>query len=168
MKPNIYSIPGPWVGRLAIVGRPRGGDWLSDEVEAWRDAGVQVIVSLLSDEEVAELGLTDEERLVNTNGLRFIGFPIDDYDVPASANELRKLLKQLEELLNQGQNVAIHCRAGIGRSSLVAACLLVNQGKDTRDSFQQISSARGVAVPDTVAQREWVGEFARIAAGDPR
>ena len=60
MKPDIYWIPGPWAGRLAILARPRGGDWLVDEIEGWRDAGVQVIVSLLSEEETTELGLADE------------------------------------------------------------------------------------------------------------
>ena len=163
MKPNIYWIPGPWVGKLAILGRPRGGDWLTDEVEGWRDAGVQVVVSLLSEEETGELGLADEGRLANANGLRFINLAINDYDVPSSEGAVRQLVKDLEGLLDQGQNVGIHCRAGVGRSSLVAACLFVDHGEDTEISFQRIGSARGLAVPDTVAQREWVSEFARAS-----
>jgi protein tyrosine/serine phosphatase len=161
MKPNIYWIPGPWVGKLAILGRPRGGDWLTDEVEGWCDAGVQVVVSLLSEEETRELGLADEARLIEANGLNFISFPINDYDVPTSEGAVRQLVNDLEELLAQGQNVGIHCRAGVGRSSLVAACLFVDYGEDTEISFQQIGTARGLAVPDTVAQREWVSEFAK-------
>lgn len=163
MRSNIYWIPGPWNGRLAIVARPRGGDWLIDEVEGWRDAGVQVIVSLLAAEEISELGLTDEARLIDVAGLNFVNFPINDYDVPSSENALRRLVNQLEALLDQGQNVGIHCRAGIGRASLVAACLLVNHGEDADVSFQRISTARGVAVPDTLAQRQWVGDFARLS-----
>jgi len=153
------------VGKLAILARPRGGDWLTDEVEGWRDAGVQVVVSLLSVDETAELGLGDEARLVAAHDLEFISFPINDYDVPSSESALRQLVKDLEELLDQGQNVGIHCRAGVGRSSLVAACLLVDHGEDTEISFARISTARGLAVPDTLAQREWVNEFARISHG---
>ena len=163
MKPNIYWIPGPWVGKLAILGRPRGGDWLIDEVEGWRDAQVEVVVSLLSEEETHELGLTAEMEVVDKSGLRFISFPIQDYNVPASEGALRQLVKDLEQLLDQGHNVGIHCRAGVGRSSLVAACLFVDHGEDTEISFQRISTARGLAVPDTLAQREWVGEFARVS-----
>ena len=162
-KPNIYWIPGPWAGKLAILGRPRGGDWLSDEVDGWRDAGIEVVVSLLSADEVFELVLTDEMRLVETSGMRFMSFPIEDYDVPSSQRALRELVNKLGDLLDEGRNVGIHCRAGIGRSSVVTACVLVNHGEDTDISFQTISIARGAAVPDTPAQREWVGEFARVS-----
>ena len=163
MKPDIYWIPGPWAGHLAILGRPRGGDWLADEVEGWSNAGVQVIVSLLCEDERAELDLADEVRLVDRGGLRFISFPIHDCDVPSSNAALRQLMRELEELLDQGYNVGIHCRAGVGRSSLVAACLLVDNGEDSETSFDKISAARGVTVPDTAAQRRWVDEFARLS-----
>jgi hypothetical protein len=163
MKPNIYWIPGPWAGKLAILGRPRGGDWLVDEVEGWRDAGVEVVVSLLSEDDTGELGLADEARFVAAKGLRFVSFPINDYDVPSSAGAVHQLVEDLEKMLAQGHNVGIHCRAGVGRSSLVAACLFVDRGEDTEISFQRISTARGLAVPDTVAQREWVREFARVS-----
>lgn len=162
MKPDIYWIPGPWAGKLAVLGRPRPGDWLNDEVEGWREAGVQVVVSLLCEEEAFELGLRDEAYLVNRNGLRFISFPIEDYGVPSSADALRELIAELGGLLDQGQSIGLHCRAGVGRSSLVAACLLVNRGQDAEVSFQRISSSRGVPVPDTIDQRKWVSDFARV------
>ncbi|HEX5836134.1 MAG TPA: dual specificity protein phosphatase family protein [Pyrinomonadaceae bacterium] len=161
MKPSIYWIPGPWTGQLAILARPRGGDWLIDEVEGWRDAGVEVVVSLLSAEEEVELALSDESAVVEASGLNFISFPINDYDVPSSEDALYRLVNELDRLLAEGGRVGIHCRAGVGRSSVVAACLLVNHGEKADVSFQRISTARGVAVPDTLAQREWVGDFAR-------
>jgi protein-tyrosine phosphatase len=165
MKPSIYWIPGPWAGRLAILGRPRGGDWLADEVEGWREAGVQVVVSLLSADEEHELGLSDEIAFVEAEALSFVSFPINDYDVPSSEAALGRLVNDLEDLLDQGKSVGIHCRAGVGRSSLVGACLLVNRGEDAEISFERISTARGVAVPDTLAQRGWVGDFARRSHG---
>lgn len=168
MKPSIYWIPGPWPGKLAILGRPRGGDWLADEVEGWRDAGVQVVVSVLSHDEEVELALTEESGLVEANGLSFISFPINDYDVPSSEDAVRLLVHDLEKLLVDGRTVGIHCRAGIGRSSLVAACLLVNHGENADASFKRISMARGVSVPDTLAQRQWVGDFARVSHGISR
>jgi protein tyrosine/serine phosphatase len=160
LKSNIYWIPTPWAGRLAILARPRGNDWLNDEVQGWRDAGVEVVVSLLGPDEELELGLSDEARLVQAESLRFINFPIDDYGVPASQAALHELVKKVEHLLDCGKTVGIHCRAGIGRSSLVAACLLVSGGQGVEASFEQIQKARGVPVPDTVNQRAWVADFA--------
>ena len=31
MWTSLYWIDGPWKGKLALSGRPRGGDWLKDE-----------------------------------------------------------------------------------------------------------------------------------------
>lgn len=50
-------VEGPWNGTFAIAARPRGGDWLEDEMKAWRRLGVTTIVSLLTPEEERELGL---------------------------------------------------------------------------------------------------------------
>ena len=58
-----YLIEGPWPGRLAIVPRPRGGDWLEDEVRAWKEMGFDVVVSLLTRDELDELGLVAEAAL---------------------------------------------------------------------------------------------------------
>jgi len=161
MKQDIFWIPGPWPGKLATMSRPRGGDWLEDEIRSWREAGIEVVVSLLSHDEEYELGIEDEPRLARECGLTFTSFPIDDYGVPASTDALRALVHELEDLLRRGQCVAIHCRQGIGRSSLVAACLLAFAGEDVDTLFQRISDSRGRSVPDTADQRNWVWNFAR-------
>jgi len=61
---------------LAISPRPRGGDWLDDEIAAWRKAGLEVVVSLLTPDEAAELGLLQEAELSETHGLQFLTHPI--------------------------------------------------------------------------------------------
>jgi protein-tyrosine phosphatase len=49
----------------------------------------------------------------------------------------------------------VHCRAGIGRSGIAAAAVLVSLGHEPRDVFAMVSKARGVSVPDTDEQIEW-------------
>ena len=41
MRTDLFPVAGPWPGSLAVMPRPRGGDWLEDEVRAWRTAGVE-------------------------------------------------------------------------------------------------------------------------------
>ena len=53
-------VPGPWPGKLGIVARPRGGDWLDEEARGWREAGLDVVVSLLEEAEAIELDLRGE------------------------------------------------------------------------------------------------------------
>ena len=161
MKPTIYRIDGPWPGRLAIIGRPRGNDWLEDEIKGLALLSIGVVVSLLTDEENRDLGLSAEAKTAEQHGLKFISFPIDDYSVPASPEALFGLVTKLDELLNSGQAIGIHCRQGIGRSSVVAACLLSLSTESIDECFKRISNARGTQVPDTTEQRNWVWTFAQ-------
>jgi len=84
MKADLFWIPGPWRGRLAISARPRGGDWLDDETAAWKCAGIHVGVSLLENEEAAQLNLTEEGPSAERHGITFISLPIPDRGIPTS------------------------------------------------------------------------------------
>jgi protein-tyrosine phosphatase len=156
MKPNLFWIPGAWLGRLAIAGRPRGGDWLADEVAGWRGAGVDVVVSLLERDEAAQLQLVQEEEVARLNGIDFIWFPIPDRGVPGSSPSVLSLLKNIIGALEEGKNVAVHCRQGIGRSGMIAAGALVKSGTGIEKAIKAVSAARGVPVPETPAQLEWL------------
>ena len=160
MREQLDWINVSWPGRLAIVARPRGGDWLEEEARSWARSGVQVIVSLLTSDETTEFDLADEGRFCRSSGIEFVSFPIPDRGVPSSREEMLKLVKKVDGYVMTGKNVGIHCRQGIGRSGLVAACLLVASGVAPETAFRQVSAARGCPVPETTEQREWVESFA--------
>ena len=164
MNPNLYWIANSSPGRLAISARPRGGDWLEDEIEGWRKQGIDVVVSLLTPSENEELGLKDEASFSKAKGIRFVSFPIEDLGIPPSSPKLEQLVAQLASEIQQGKNVAVHCRQGIGRSSLVAAALLISAGEDIEQAIKEISKARGLEVPETAAQRTWLDQFAKAHA----
>jgi hypothetical protein len=167
MMPKVYWIEAPFAGRLAIVPRPRAGDWLSDEIAGWQAEGVDLVVSLLEPEEARELGLHGEARLCNEHAIEFVSCPIPDRGVPASRQEASDLAGLMASKVNQGKTVGVHCRAGIGRSSVIAACTLVWLGIPPERAFEMIASARGVEVPDTEEQRAWVGAFASWLRSGP-
>ena len=160
MTPELYWIPVE-IGHLAIMARPRAGEWLEDEIAGWRREGVDVVVSLLEPSESHELGLDDEATLCAVSQIEFVSFPVRDRSVPASVPATAELVDVLAAKLRSGAGVAIHCRAGIGRSGLLAACVLTKFGIDPRKSFERISKARGVNVPDTPDQEQWVAAFLR-------
>jgi protein-tyrosine phosphatase len=156
MTPDLFWIVGPWRGRLAIATRPRGGDWLEDELKGLRRAGVDVVVSLLETKEADQLDLVDERQTAEANGIHFISFPIPDRGIPASVPPAISLMAELAGALEKGQNVAVHCRQGIGRSGLIAAGVLATAGASPADAIQAVSSARGLTIPETPEQRQWV------------
>lgn len=156
---SLYWIDLPLAGRLAIMARPRAGDWLEDEISAWRGEGVDIVISLLEREEVVELSLQREDALCRGRGMEFVSFPIPDRGVPSSMREVVALARTAAERIDQGKAVAVHCRAGIGRASVIAACVLACSGIDPKAAFDLIARTRGVPVPDTDAQRDWVVAF---------
>jgi protein-tyrosine phosphatase len=164
MRPQVHWIDASLAGRLAIMPRPRADDWLDDEIAGWRAEGIDLVVSLLESDETAELGLHREEELCHRQEMEFVSFPIPDRGVPTSLSKTATLVQILASKISAGRAIAIHCRAGIGRSSLLAACVLICSGTNPDRVFDLISNARGVRVPDTEGQREWVGEFREAVA----
>ena len=103
MSATLYQVTGPWKGRLATAGRPRGGEWLDDDLRALRSAGVDVLVSSLTKAEATELDLTNEEELSRANGMAFVSFPIEDRGVPASVQDTAELVEHIRAKLAEGK-----------------------------------------------------------------
>ena len=158
MAAEIYWISGLEAGRLAILGRPRAGDWLADEIAGWKSASVTDVVSLLEDHEIRDLGLMSEEAMTREQGISFVRFPIPDRSVPTSVEAAHRLWNELATRIRAGGSVGIHCRAGIGRSGLMVAGTLIHLGISAGEAWQRTAKARGLAVPDTERQREWLHE----------
>lgn len=157
---RLYWLNGPWQGKLALAARPRGGDWLEDEVAAWKRAGIGVVVSLLTSEEEKEFDLIQEGEQIRKGGLEFSSFAIADMHVPRSEAKLAQTLEHVTSRLASGKNVLVYCRQGIGRTGLIAACLLMKSGMSPGAAMEAVSAARGVAVPETAEQRDWLERFA--------
>ena len=156
MKATIYPVKAATPHRLAIIARPRGDDWLCDEIAALSREGINVLVSMLTPEEADELGLNGESAECTSAGMAFFNIPISDRSVPNERDEFLRHVDAITELVRQGRSVGIHCRASIGRSSLLAVSLLVRLGWGADKAFDAVESARGCAIPDTLEQRCWV------------
>ena len=126
---------------------------------SWRQQGLQTVVSLLEDGEVSELGLESEAAICEAAAIRFARLPIPDRGVPASERSVSELVAKLIAELHSGRGVGIHCRIGVGRSALIAACVLAGLGMPVGSAWAAIQRARGQSVPDTEAQRAWVDKW---------
>lgn len=159
MQAIIYWVAATESGRIGITPRPRGGDWLEDEISNLKDTGVEVLVSFLESQEVRELDLMKESIACKNWGIEFLSFPIPDFGVPLSKRAGLLFCQKLLNLLSTGKNIVVHCRQGIGRSSMMVAGVLVLNGQSPPEAFKQISMARGCSVPETPEQRRWVAEL---------
>jgi len=142
--------------KIGIMARPRGDDWLEDEITHLKYNEVGVLVSLLESDEIYDLKLDNEERICMAKNITYINFPIPDRDIPRQNSDTDKLISTLTNYLNEGQSIVIHCRMGIGRSSIITAAVLLRFEFKAKDIIETISTIRGLKVPDTEMQLSWL------------
>ncbi len=161
----------PCDGRLGMTLAPGkrgpslfGGVWerdLDEDLRALRDdAGTDVLVSLLEPHEFEELGVPDLLERAGRAGLRVVHVPIRDAGVPGSdaSGAFADVVESLATDLERGATVVVHCRGGLGRSGLVAACTLTRFGFGAIDAMRKVREARPGAI-ETEAQEAYVRWF---------
>lgn len=163
MPPGIFPVVGDRGERLAVVGRPRAGHWLADDLAAFRAAGIDVLVSALHADEVRATWLEREGALAVAAGLRFVRLPLPNM-LPPDREAVLPGLRELAADVRDGAHLAVHCFASVGRAPLIVAAVLVLLGHEPDDAWRRIALARGREVPDTHAQREWVAAL-RLYSG---
>ena len=164
MKTQVFWTKEKYPGRIALVPRPRGGEWLEDEAAAWSIAGIDVIVSMLEAEEIESFDLEREGEFSQSNGIEFISLQVKDRSIPKVDESFLRVIEQLKTLLLNGKNIGIHCRQSVGRAPLLAAVLMISFGINPTEAFRQLSVVRGVEVPETDEQRKWAKRFAEETA----
>lgn len=141
---------------LAIVLCPRGGRHLSGEMSYLKRAGIQTLVSLLSDEQVEMLDLAQEGFEARRLGLTFLHHPIPDHHLPTDPRAFRNFVADLARRLLAGEAIGIHCWGSIGRATVTAACTLIHLGWPPSTALAAVEAARGCPVPDTDEQERWI------------
>jgi hypothetical protein len=125
------------ISKLGIMARPRGNEWLEEEILSLKKQGVGIIVSLLDRNEIYELGLEQEPDLCLSHGIEYINLPIVDRNVPSLDSGFYNFIGQLKE-------------------TIIAGCLLLKPGYKTEEVITHISKIRGLRVPDTDEQIAWL------------
>ena len=111
----------------------------------WKESGVDSVVSLLERGEEEELELAGERLAVSLQGMTFHSLPIVDRGVPESEGGLKSLVGHLDRELSVGRSVTLHCRQGVGRTGLVAVCLMIAKGFEVSEAIARLSDARASA-----------------------
>lgn len=158
MGPRIYKVQVIGNGFLAVMAKPTAGEWIDDEFTGLASEGVMKVVSLLEREESYQVGLSDEHSYCERNGLEFENYPIPDRGVPDNIISFSNFTSTLYGQIAAGLNTVVHCRAGIGRAGLVAVAVMLHDKVKPKEAFKLVSAGRGVEVPDTEEQHDWIIE----------
>jgi atypical dual specificity phosphatase len=160
---NCWPAPEPpalpdhfqWIvpDRLAGSGLPGLLAEVDDDLTAIATAGVQLLVSLTR-------APFDPGRL-RAFGIRGRHFPIKDMGVPA-LGATAQLCADITRTMEANRAVAVHCRAGLGRTGTILASVLVWQGADPDEAVARIRERRSGYIQNR-AQLSFVHRFADYA-----
>jgi len=91
--------------------------------ETYQNETVDMVVVLTESQEYLVRAKRDLVAFYEDAGLDVMHLPIPDFQTPPDPPAFRDALKVVEDYAGDGQNVAVHCMAGLGRTGLFLACL---------------------------------------------
>ncbi|MBD5655394.1 MAG: cyclin-dependent kinase inhibitor 3 family protein [Candidatus Eremiobacteraeota bacterium] len=123
-------------------------------VRAWKP---DIVLALLEEHEFTTLGIPHFRQAVADAGLPWQFLPIPDGGVPDDAFERtwQTLGPGVRDTLRGGGRVLIHCRAGLGRTGMLAAAILVELGAPPQDAIVAVRAARPNTI-ETAGQEAFV------------
>ena len=98
----------------------------------------------------------DDEVLLGVHGIRLLHLPTPDCHAISPAH-IKAGVSFTVEGLARGERVFIHCQYGIGRSALLALCVLVAHGEPPVEAMARLKRARPTISPSPEQLSAFVG-----------
>jgi atypical dual specificity phosphatase len=136
---------------LAGCAHPLGWGGSAEGLEELRERGIGAIVSLEEDGIPA--------YLIADLGMHHMHVPIPDFGTPSIEDALA-LVDFIRREVQAGNAVAVHCRAGYGRTGTALACYLVATGEGAERAIHRVRRARPGSI-ETAEQEGFVRHFER-------
>ena len=160
-----------WVqpGRLLVGEHPayQSRSTAVDRLQRFLQAGITCFVDLTETREIPTYQASLPATSWTGRSIAYLREPIRDHGLPDSREVVARVLARIDEALAAGHVVYLHCRAGIGRSALVAGCWLASRrgtSGGTLDELQDLwlqsaKSAIWPVVPETEEQAAFVRDW---------
>lgn len=166
-----------WVvpGRLLVGAHPgsRSRAQAMHRLRRFLESGVTCFIDLTEPDETPAYETLLPFATPAGRRIEYLREPIVDHGVPASRETMARIVSMLDGALASDHLVYLHCRAGIGRSAMAAACWLAERGGDADRALAQLADAWPQAaqsrfwsrVPETEQQRKFVLDWPLAGQG---
>jgi ADP-ribosylglycohydrolase len=153
-----------------LAGRYPGGKSPKEaerRVAAFLEAGFDTFIDL------TEAGELPPYDIYLPGSVQYVRKPVPDHGVPRAREHMAEVQAAIDAALAAGRQIYVHCRAGIGRTSLAVACHLIEHGLSPDAALIRLNelwldnerSHTWPDVPETDEQRDYI--LAWVAQPDP-
>jgi ADP-ribosylglycohydrolase len=144
-----------------LAGRYPGGKSPKEaerRVAAMLEAGIDTFIDLTEAGELPPYDIYLPGRVL------YVRKPIPDHSVPRAREHMAEIQVAIDRALAAGRRIYVHCRAGIGRTSLAVACHLIEHGLSADAALIRLNelwrenerSQTWPDVPETDEQRDFI------------
>ena len=125
-----------------------GGSFRTDEAEHLaRELRIKAVVDLRGE-------ACDDTAVLKRHGITFLHLPTEDH-CAVSAAMLDAGVAFAGRHLEASERVLIHCQHGIGRSALLALCVLVSRGHEPLAALRLAKARRSLVSPSPAQYEAW-------------
>jgi ADP-ribosylglycohydrolase len=151
-----------------LAGRYPGGKTPKEaerRVTAFLEAGFDTFIDL------TEAGELPPYDIYLPGSVLYIRKPFPDHGVPRAREHMIEVQAAIDAALKGRRRIYVHCRAGIGRTSLAVACHLIEQGLSPDEALIRLNelwrdnerSQTWPDVPETDEQRDYILDWSTQA-----
>ena len=136
-----------------------GAPWERDlhaDLDVLVAKGIRTIACLVHTHELVRWGIADLPSAAAARGIELLHRPIRDVSVP-TLDDARSLVREL--LARRDKPILVHCIGGLGRTGVIAGCLLRALDIAPDEALRRLVAARGTRCPETLEQRQFVTDF---------
>ncbi|EPR21287.1 hypothetical protein L905_07340 [Agrobacterium sp. TS43] len=149
----ISRIEVPGAGTIGMMPCPGRSASILAEVSKLEELGVDVVVSLMQDQEFPDLSGFSE--VLRSSEIEWIRLPIVPNSIPDAASDWNLVRSVLINRITNGKFVAIHCWGGLGRTGMIAADLLTAFSHEPSDAITLVRQVRPGTI-ESEAQERWI------------
>lgn len=129
--------------KIAGSGQPGLYSDMADDIDFLKRRNIDIIVNLTENENNSALAEA---------GFELIHFPIKDMYIP-DLLKTYTICTKLKFSLEEGSSVLLHCKAGLGRTGTIQACLLVNHGRTAEEAVSEVRRSKPMAIQTQMQER---------------
>lgn len=131
------------------------GNSVNEAIAELKQGGAKAIITMMPQADLEQCDVTDIPAVCQAQDIGWVHLPVEDDEAPEAPFDeaWQQSLSLIDSWLTNKTPIALHCKGGTGRTSLIGAILMHRLGYSWEDTVAHIRTVRptGVRIPKHVA-----------------